>query len=408
MSDSTTAALGIVACLVGSAFFSGAETALTGLDRMRTRRLIDTGGRGARALELWLKRPAELLTTILIFNNIVNITASALATQFATSVLADAALPGGVSPIAVAVGVMTFLLLTFGEITPKTVARAHADALAPLAVTILKPLYIATRPINAGFVALSSMISRVDTGDAKPFVSEEDLGYLFELGGEEGSIPGDQAEILDAVLELDDKLARDVMVPRDEVIAVPISMGFDDLLAFIVDAGHSRVPVFMRTLDTVVGVVYAKDLLALLATDFDRHRFHIRDILRRVEFTPADRPIDALLRQMKDRRSHLAVVREERRTVGVVTLEDIIETLIGEVFDEYDDEEAAEYLAALRDQSVSEDLELDHDGATSIRPGIAASDDDDDDGGGGVAIRPGVSAAADDEEPSNKLRSSAY
>jgi len=374
VSDVAFQVAAVVVCLVGSAFFSGAETALTALDRTRTRRLIDRGERFAGALELWLKRPAELLTTLLIFNNVVNVTASALATDIAQSLLGDSDLPGPLNPMAVAVGAMTLLLLTFGEITPKTIARHHADTFAPIAATLLQPLFVLTRPFNAAFVAMSTAISRADGHEGKPFVSEEDLGYLFELGSEEGSIPGDQAEILESVLELDNKTARDVMVPAEEVVAVPLSMRFDELLPFVVESGHSRIPVYIGSLDQVVGMIYTKDLLAVIARKGDPRRFHIRDIMRRVEFTTAAQPIDALLRRMKDKRVHLTVVRDAQRVLGVVALEDIIETLIGEVFDEYDDEEAAEYLAAQAEQQREHDEN---------------GEDDDDDVQNGTAIRPG-------------------
>jgi putative hemolysin len=325
---------GIVACLVCSAFFSGAETALTSVGRARTQQLLHEGGKRAKALELWAKQPVAILTTILIYNNVVNVTASALATDVSNRML------GGdpdswISPVAAAVGVMTLALLTFGEIVPKSLARTHATRIAIPIMRVLRPLHTLVSPLTAAFVALSHALGAKES--TAPIVNEADLEWLIDLGEAEGSISDEQAKLLQSVFELDDQVASDVMVPLSQVVSVPHDVGLQQLLTLLVAAGHSRLPIHGGEPANVIGVCYAKDVLRYLADGPDPDTFEVRALARPAVHIPQDKRIDILLREMQEDRVHLAMVVDPTpQIVGIVTLEDIIEELIGEVYDEHD------------------------------------------------------------------------
>lgn len=334
ISATTASVAGIIACLCASALSSGSETALSSLGPVRARRLVDEGGPIGRGLRLWLERPGEVLTTILVINNAVNITASALATEVAHALLDPIAGSTVVSPIAVAIGVMTLLLLTFGEILPKTFAQANAERLAPPAMRFIAPAHRILYPIVRVFVRLSELVGASRDEDT-PLLHEDDIEYMVGLGEAEGALSDNQARLLQSVFDFDDYLAREVMVPLDRVVAVPDSIGHQALLEVLVTAGHSRVPVFSGEPGNVVGVCYAKDVLRHLAGGSE---FALERVCRDAQFVRADEPIDALLRDMQQSRVHLAIVREPDSgdVVGIITLEDIIEELIGDVFDEHD------------------------------------------------------------------------
>lgn len=335
--------LGISACLVLSAFFSGSETAITSLPRAKVQQAVDQSG-GRSILRLVLTSPVELLTTILIGNNIVNITASALATEVAETLLGGAG-DGFVNPVAVAVGVMTLLLLAFGEITPKSLARANAEWLAPWLLYVLWPMMWALKPVSKAFVALSHGASRLAGAplDAVgPSVSEDEIEYLVELGRREGSLSEEREDLLRGVFGFTETTVREVMVPRTDAVMVPATINEAELHRLFVRVGHSRLPVYQRDTDDILGLVYAKDLLRFLADRKPDEPFQLKRVLRRPEFVPQSKPISELLRDMQARRVHMAIAIDEFGGVaGLITLEDIIEEMFGEIRDEYDVEQDA-------------------------------------------------------------------
>lgn len=351
---------GVAGCLVFSAFFSGSETALTSLPRARVQQLLEANdGRGS--LKLLLNDPVRVLTTILIGNNIVNVTASALATGAAEKMLTGTSIPF-VNPVAVAVGVMTLLLLTFGEITPKSLARANAERVAPICMTLLLPFDLMLSPFTKAFVWLSRQVSKV-TGsplDDGPSVSEDELEFLIELGRREGSLTGDREALLRAVFDFTETTVREVMVPRTDTVMVPSNIAEADLHKLFLRAGHSRLPVFGRDQDDIIGLVYAKDLLRFLAERQPNQPFRMRRLLRRADFVPVSKPIAELLRDMQARRVHMAVAVDEFGGIaGIVTLEDIMEELLGEIRDEYDVESDAIELVAPGDWRIEARINLD-------------------------------------------------
>lgn len=333
--------VGIAICLLFSAFFSGSETALTSLSPANARRLMEEAGRRGEVLSLWVDDPLRVLTTILVGNNVFNIAASAIATAVAVEVLEPlSASVSFINPVAIAVGVMTLLLLTFGEITPKTLAKANAERLAIPILLLLRPIVFLLMPVTALFIGLSRTLAErtgTDLEPGGPFVREEDIEYLVRLGGREGSLSQDRERLLRSVFEFTDTTAREVMVPRTDVFAVPADASEADLLAQLLAAGHSRVPVYEGAIDNIIGLCYAKDLLRFVGQRTGSETFEVARFLRRANFVPETKPISELLREMQENRIHMAIVVDEFGGFsGLVTLEDIIEEFFGDILDEYD------------------------------------------------------------------------
>jgi putative hemolysin len=346
-------AIGILICLGLSAFFSGSETALTSLTQAQTQRLIDE--KGAKSLKLWLDKPIPVLTAILIGNNIFNITASALATSMAVKLLSETSAAGWAIPVAV--GVMTFLLLTFGEITPKTLARLRYQEVARTAMFFIRIPYVLFMPLTLFFTKLSGAIMKVLGRDVEvrgPYVTAEEIQYMIDLGSREGQFSEDRERLLRSVFEFPDTVVREIMVPRTDMVAISEEMEFDEILKCLLQCGHSRIPVYKDTIDEIIGVFYAKDIIGLMITkeEFDIHRF-----LRKPYFVPESKRITDLLADFQGQRIHMAIVVDEfGGTAGIITLEDIIEEFFGDIQDEYDIEPSQ--LVELDDKTVRADARI--------------------------------------------------
>jgi CBS domain containing-hemolysin-like protein len=325
----------IACCVVLSAFFSASETALTAMSEREARQLIETGKRSYQSLMLWVEYPNRILTTLLIGNNVVNILASAMATVLAQKL-------GSNQVVAVATGVMTLVILVFGEITPKTFAKHNYKRFAPWAIVPLRVLYYAVFPITVALVKLSKVLVRLIGGEVSrsgPFITEEDIAYLINLGQREGVIEKHEEQLLTSVFEFSDTTVREIMIPRTEMVAVEVGLDRDELHRAVAEAGHSRIPVYQDTPDNIVGVFYAKDLLKV-ASKADKP-FQLSTAMRKPYFVPEVMSIADLLKEFQRRKTHLAVVVDEYGgTAGIVTLEDILEEIVGEIQDEYDVDEA--------------------------------------------------------------------
>lgn len=332
--------LGIAICLVLSAFFSSAETALTSLGRARIDKMMNENPSHAKPLQLWLDRPREVLTTILIGNNITNTLGAALATVAAEKMLqgVDSNIPG-LQPVPLAVGMMTFLLLTFGEISPKVLARTYREVFAPRAMMVLRPLHFLIRPLVWVFVQLTKGIMRLlgQSNIERNHISDEEIEFLVNLGSEEGSISEDKLDLFESVFEVTETTAREIMVPRLDVVTVPVDIEREALLRTILDAGHSRMPVYEGGRDEIIGIVHVKDVFGALHAPHPNPEFRLRELLRDAYFVPESKSILPLLREMQSHRNHMSVVVDEfGGTSGIVTLEDIIEEFFGEIWDEHD------------------------------------------------------------------------
>jgi putative hemolysin len=317
--------------LILSGFFSGSEAALMSIPVDRTKQLIEEGGAKAKALEFVAQRPNEILTTILVWNNLVNIFASSLTTSIALKVFDEQA-------IAYAVGVTTFLVLIFGEIIPKTFARTHAERLALVIIRILQFFYFATYPIIKLFTVVIEKVLGSNAHLRGRVVSKKDIEYLVDRAEKEQSIDSKQIDLLNSILEFPTIKVKDIMVPRQEVCGIEITSGFVDVIKLVREEAHSRYPVFEEDLDSTIGFLHVKDLA--FVDDESRENFNMRKFLKPPFFVYEHMKIQAVFDHMNRKKVHLALVKDENGlVVGIVTLEDIMEEIFGEIQDEHDDEE---------------------------------------------------------------------
>ncbi len=350
----------LLVLLLLSAFFSGSETAVTSLHELRIRHMMERKPKKRRALQHLLDEPNDLITTLLIMNNLVNVGASALATLLFLRLL-PADLPQYVSAM-ITTGVMTLALLMFGEITPKTLAKNRAEWVA---FAVVGPVWRLTRllhPLVRGLRRLTQVFLRpfgeqmLEREEAA--VSEDHLITLIEEGEERGTIAAHDGDMIRRVLALDETTAEEVMVPRTDMQAIEVNTALSDLAEFVVRDGHSRYPVYEENRDNVLGLLYVKDLFALMANGDEAN---LREILRPVYYTPTTKPNNVLLREFQRERVHMAVVVDEYGGVaGIVTLEDILEEIVGEIEDEYDTPRTRQLIRRLspREAVVDGDAEV--------------------------------------------------
>lgn len=325
----------VVLCvsLLLSAFFSGSETALTALSEARAQKLIESGRPGTRFLRLWLDRPNRVLTTVLIGNNVVNTFTASLATLIAQQLFANAVL-------SLAVGITTIAILVVGEITPKTFAKHNAEKIAPISMAAITLLYYPFLPVIVAFTWLSKVLVKVMGGEVSrtgPFITEEDIAFMLRLGENAGVIEQEERQLLANVFEFNDTLVKEVMVPRTDISALPMAASLEDVLREIREHGHTRMPVYGENLDDIKGFFHAKDLLEVLPDKVES--FSLADVVRPALFVPELEKISEVLKKFQRTKTHLAVVVDEYGgTAGILSLEDILEELVGNILDEHDDE----------------------------------------------------------------------
>ncbi len=337
--------LAILLCLSG--FFSGSETALTSLGKLRTKRLLmeidQTDSGFAENLQFWLKNSQKVLISILIWNNLVNITASSMATVLVFEILREVLLVERSLAFAsgVAVGIMTFLILLFGEITPKSYAEANAESVARRILPLIIFFTRLISPVIVILLVLSGAIVRLLGGKIKPRqnkITEEELKKLVLAGRQEGTLQETELKMLHSVFEFDETVVREIMVPRTEVVALEVDAGYQETLNLARSTGLSRIPVYEERLDNIVGILNIKDLL----TRFDQEKakqFELRKIARPPYFVPETKRVNKLLANFRQYRVHMAIVVDEYGgTSGVITLEDLLEEIVGEIEDEYDEQ----------------------------------------------------------------------
>ncbi len=325
--------------LILSSFFSAAETAISSISELRVFHLIRRAGSSTKgkALEQLLRDPGEFITCLVVYNNLVNVGASSLATLLFLRLLPPS-LPPYVTGL-VATVVLTVLLLLIGEITPKNLARNRAEAVALAVVVPVWRLTRASRPVVRFFRGAAAQLVRplgveFFRRERTP-LSKDQLVSIIELGEERGALSKEHGLMMRRILALDEITAEEVMVPRTEVKAIDVGTPLAEVVAFIVSDGHSRYPVYEGAQDNVVGLLHAKDLLPHLADG--RTDLSLAALLRPVSYVPTTKPIGTLLREFQRERSHMAVVVDEYGGVaGIVTLEDILEEIVGEIEDEYD------------------------------------------------------------------------
>ncbi|MGB4334872.1 MAG: hemolysin family protein [Chromatiaceae bacterium] len=315
--------------LVLSGIFSGSETALTSLSLARAQALHREGRRGATAVYRLKKEPAPMLIAILIGNNLVNVGASALATVVATDWF------GHLGP-GIAVGVITLLLLVFGEITPKSLATHYAERISLVAGPMLYAFMRAIYPLVWLFLSLTNLAHRLAGKQGDPLVTEAELISMVEHGEEEGTIEADEREMIERVFSLNDLRAEDVMTPRRRVFSLDGRRTLQDLSTEVIKEAYSRVPLHGDNPNVILKVLFARDLLEAVVTG--RMDLSALEIGREPLFIPANQMIDKLLPLLRKHKQHMALVVDDSGYLeGVLTLEDILEEVVGEIYDESDE-----------------------------------------------------------------------
>lgn len=323
----------LVILLFASAFFSSAETALTAVNKVRLQAILDEKGdkRASIALKM-LENRSMMLSAILIMNNIINLSASALTTTMAIKMF-------GSMYIAVATGVLTFVLIIVGEITPKNIATIKSEELS---LSYARTVYLFVKiltPVVIVIDKLSSVIIRmfgVDPSESRAAITEYELRSIVETSHEDGVIESEEREMINNVVDFGDSCAKDVMIPRIEMSSVNVDATYDELKEIFFEKKYTRLPVYEESTDNIVGVLNMKDFL--FYENYDG--FNIRSLMREPNFTFEYKKTSDLLVEMRQNSlSMIFVLDEYGTTVGLVTLEDLLEEIVGEIRDEYDDDE---------------------------------------------------------------------
>lgn len=329
----TISIITLIILILLSAFFSSSETALTTVNKIRIRNLADDKVRNAALVLKLIENPSKLLSAILIGNNIVNISASALMTTLVTNRF-------GSVGVGIGTGILTLVVLIFGEIMPKTIATIRAERLA---LKFVKVIYFLTKlltPVIAVLNVVSGGFMKLIHIDAKRpgvQITEDELLTLVEVSHEEGVIETEEREMITNVVDFGDALAKEVMIPRMEVHAVPEDISYEDLLTAFETDKYSRLPVYSETIDNIIGIVHLKDICFYRG---DKESFTVGEALREAFFTYEFKKTSELLIEMRKAAYSMAIVLDEYgATAGIITMEDLLEEIVGEIRDEYDGDE---------------------------------------------------------------------
>lgn len=321
----------ILVILIGlSAFFSMSETALTSISKIRLRAMVDENVKNAKLIQSVLEEPGKLLSAILIGNNIVNIGASSLA----TAIMVD---KYGSKAVGIATGILTIVVLIFGEITPKTFATQNAEKVSLLVIKIIKLCMIIFTPfiwclnIVTGFIL---KLLGVKQDEKTPTITESELLTMVNVSHEEGVLEIDEREMINNVVYFANIDAADVMVPRPDIVAINVNATYEELTNLFKTETFSRLPVFEDTIDNIIGIISFKDLLFIDSSK----PFNIKDYMRDPLFTYESKCVKELFSEMRINRIAMAIVLDEYgSTSGIITLEDMLEEIVGDLADEYDE-----------------------------------------------------------------------
>ncbi len=325
----------LIVLLFLSAFFSSAETSFVSVNLIRMRSLAEDGSKRAARVIRITSDSSKMLSAILIGNNIVNLSASSLATTITLTLWDNSA-------VSISTGVLTLLVLIFGEISPKTIATTHADRIA-LAysgiifalMTVLTPIIFIINKLSIGFL----FIFGYNPKKHKASITEDELRTIVDVSHEEGVIESDEREMINNVFDFGDSQAKDVMIPRIDMSCISIDSTYDEIIDEFRQDKFTRLPVYEESVDNVVGIINVKDLLLCE----DKSSFKVKDILRKPYYTYEFKHISELMDELKKTSNNITIVVDEYgSTVGMITLEDLLEEIVGEIRDEYDEDEEDE------------------------------------------------------------------
>lgn len=321
----------LIALLILSGFFSASETAYTSINRIRLKSMEAAGDKRAKKAIKLLDSYDKLLTTILIGNNIVNITMASLATVFFSKLIQSESVATVTST-----AVVTVLTLIFGEVTPKVLAKERPEGFAFFSRPILAFLMLIFTPVNFVFSAWKKLLTKIFKIKKSDAVTEDELLTMVETAHDEGGLDEHESELIRSAIEFEDMAAADIMVPRVNVIAVEENTPIEQIADLFSEHGYSRLPVYSGTVDSIVGILHEKDVFNLLRAGSS----DVKSALSNTVCVSENMKISAVLRMIQKARVHMAIVVDEfGGTAGIVTLEDILEELVGEIWDEHDEVE---------------------------------------------------------------------
>ncbi|MBP3754456.1 MAG: HlyC/CorC family transporter [Lachnospiraceae bacterium] len=314
-----------------SGFFSSAETAFVSCNKARIRSLADDGDKKAARVLRILEKGSKLLSTVLIGNNIVNLSASAISTMLATEYF-------GI-PVGVMTGILTFVILIIGEVVPKTWATVSADKMALAYAGIIQGLMVVFTPIIFivnGVAKAILFVMRIDADGKPDAITEDAIKTYVDVSHEDGEIEPEERDIIYNLFDFTDHVAKDIMIPKVRMVSVDVNFTYDEVLDVFKECMYTRLPVYEDEKENIIGVINMKDFIALE----DHENFKVRDIMREALYTHEFKKTQDLLAQMRKETSNIVFVLNEYGTIeGMITLEDLLEEIVGEIRDEYDEDE---------------------------------------------------------------------
>ena len=327
MEDSISSILILVLLIIMSAYFSATETAYSSLNKIKLKSIANKGNKKAKlALELSEKYDS-VISTILIGNNIVNIATASLATVLFTKLL-------GSSGVTVSTIVMTILILIFGEISPKSIAKDIPESFAIVSAPLLNAFCIILKPVNHIFCLWKNLISKVLKIQKHSGITEDEILTIAEEAENEGGINPQQLEIIKSAIELNDQEVIEAFTPRVDMVAIKDSCSKEELLNLFIESGFSRIPVYHDNIDNVIGIINEKDLINIVVNNKNEE---ISSIIKPLNVIQPHMKLSQLLKVLQNNKSHMALIADEYGgTMGIITLEDILEELVGEIWDEHD------------------------------------------------------------------------
>ena len=330
----------LIICFFFSAFFSGSEVALFSFDKRRIREFKKEHKISGIYIQMLLEHPRRLLVTILLGNTIVNVSASIISVLIALEFAKVLSIPREVALI-IQIALLTILLMLLGEVTPKLWANKYPAQFASVVAMPLYWLSILLYPISNTLTELLKFLSsKIKFDKFKAALQGTEFTELADLGIEKGSIEEGEHELIHGIVSFKTVTAQEVMTPRVDITSVSIDTNFDELMKIINESGHSRIPLYEDNLDKIVGIIYAKDLLPYLSNPEIRKTLSLKNIAREAIFVPQTKLISALLHEFQEKKMHLGIVVDEYGgTAGLISLEDVLEEIVGEIRDEYDKKE---------------------------------------------------------------------
>ena len=321
----------MVICLALSAMFSASETALMSLSKIRIKQMVENKDKGADRINKLLSDPSKLLSAILIGNNLVNIGASSLMTSIAIDIF-------GNTGVGIATGVMTLLILIFGEITPKSLAAQNSEKLSVKLVGFVEFITFILTPMIFLLSRITNFMVKILGGEVdpnQPYITQEELKTMVSVSHKEGVLEGEEKDMIYNVFDFSDSQVNDIMITRTEIVAIDADLPHEEIIRVINQEQYSRIPVYEDTIDNIIGILYVKDLLFLQFND--KLEFDLKKFIRPAHFTYEFKSIKELFKEMRAERVHMVVVLDEYGgTEGIVTIEDMIEEIVGDIEDEYD------------------------------------------------------------------------